>query len=144
MMQFERFEDLARAYGGQIARWPEREREAALALTAAEPARTTAVLARERTLDRILDAAPALSPGAALVGRVLRAAENAGTGASRRLRRWLTGAGVGAALAVSAAAGVAAGALLVPPQWTAAIGSDPADEASALIADGSDQAGDGA
>ena len=29
MMALERFEDLAQTYGGEIARWPEGEREAA-------------------------------------------------------------------------------------------------------------------
>src|SRR5438132_90969 len=132
MMRFERFEALARAYGGDLARWPAAERAAAQVLAAAEPGRSAAVLAVEAALDRMLDAAPASRPDAALVGRVLRAAESTGLGASRRLGRWLTGAGVGVALAASAACGVAVGALLVPPQWTAAIAADPADEASAL------------
>lgn len=98
MMTIERFEDLAGAYGGEIARWPEGEREAARALLAAQPERLGAVLAQAADLDRLLDLAPAQRPNAALLGRLIAAAPQP----ANRARRWI--AGLGAALGLSAAA----------------------------------------
>jgi hypothetical protein len=145
MMDLERFEALAGAYGGDIGRWPAGERAAASALAAPEPARTAAILSAEAGLDARLAAFAVRSPGAALVGAVLRSAETAGADASRRLWRWLTGAGVGVALAASAAGGVAVGAFLIPTEWSAALGlhGDPTEEASALISDSPDLAAEG-
>ncbi|WP_454758934.1 hypothetical protein [Caulobacter segnis] len=98
MMGFERFEDLAEIYGGEIARWPEGQREAARALLAANPERLSPVLAGAAHLDRLLDLAPAQSVDAALLGRLIAAAPKAPDAA----RRWI--AGLGAALGLSAAA----------------------------------------
>ncbi|ADG09525.1 hypothetical protein B7G68_05235 [Caulobacter segnis] len=98
MMSLERFEDLAEIYGGDIARWPEGEREAARALLASEAGRLTPVLAAAAQLDRLLDLAPAQSPDAALMGRLISAAPQPAGGG----RRWI--AGLSAALGLSAAA----------------------------------------
>lgn len=112
MMSFERFEDLAETYGGEIARWPEGEREAARALLAAQPERLNPMLAAAAQLDRLLDIAPAQSPDAALLGRLIAAAPQPVNAA----RRWI--AGVGAALGLSAAAfaGIAVGVAVGRPQ----------------------------
>jgi hypothetical protein len=98
MMSLERFEDLAEIYGGEIARWPEGEREAARALLAAHADRLKPVLADATRLDRLLDLAPAQSADAALLGRLIAAAPQAPNTA----RRWI--AGLAAALGLSAAA----------------------------------------
>ena len=55
MMSLERFEDLAEIYGGDIARWPEGEREAARALLSAEAARLGPVLAAAAQRKRVND-----------------------------------------------------------------------------------------
>ncbi|HEY0646684.1 MAG TPA: hypothetical protein VGD44_02235, partial [Phenylobacterium sp.] len=63
----ERFEALAEAYGGDVARWPDAEREAAAAWMAAEPARVGTILARADDLDAALlaYAPPRAAPGLA-------------------------------------------------------------------------------
>lgn len=105
MMSLERFEDLAEIYGGEIARWPEGEREAARALLASNPARLSPVLADAAQLDRLLDLAPAQRPDAALLGRLIAAApQPAGAG-----RRWIAGLGAALGLSAAAFAGVLAG-----------------------------------
>ena len=98
MMSLERFEDLAETYGGDIARWPEGEREAARALLSAEAERLAPVLAAAAELDRLLDLAPARSPDAALLGRLISAAPRPAAAGPR----WI--AGLSAALGLSAAA----------------------------------------
>ena len=55
-MTRERFEDLAEIYGGDIARWPAAERDAAALLMAAEPEFAKAALAAPADLDAVLDA----------------------------------------------------------------------------------------
>ncbi|MFD1191920.1 hypothetical protein ACFQ27_15115, partial [Phenylobacterium conjunctum] len=52
----ERFEELAEAYGGETARWPQAEREAAAALMAGRPDFAQAALAWADALDEVLDA----------------------------------------------------------------------------------------
>lgn len=105
MMSLERFEDLAEIYGGEIARWPEGEREAARALLAAHPERLSPVLAGAAHLDRLLDLAPAQSVDAALLGRLIAAAPQA-PGAARR---WIAGLGAALGLSAAACAGVLVG-----------------------------------
>lgn len=105
MMSFERFEDLAEIYGGEIARWPEAEREAARALLVAHADRLSPVLAAAAQLDRLLDLAPAQSADAALLGRLIAAApQPAASG-----RRWIAGLGAALGLSAAACAGVAIG-----------------------------------
>lgn len=98
MMSLERFEDLAEIYGGDIARWPEGEREAARAVLATKAERLAPVLAAAAQLDRLLDLAPAQSPDAALIGRLISAAPRPAAAGPR----WI--AGLSAALGLSAAA----------------------------------------
>ena len=107
----ERFEELADAYGGVVARWPASVRDAAMRV-AAQPA-GTAVLARASALDAALDAwvVPAV-PGT-LRDRVLAGVPAPARAIGRPARLWWSGAGIAAALA-GAVAGTAAVAL-VPP-----------------------------
>lgn len=117
MMSFERFEDLAETYGGEIARWPEGEREAARALLAQNAARLSPVLADSAHLDRLLDLAPAQRPDAALLGRLIAAAPQ---GASAG-RRWIAGLGAALGLSAAAFAGIAVGVAMGQPQAVAPV-----------------------
>lgn len=111
MMTLERFEDLAETYGGEIARWPEGEREAARALLAAESSRLAPVLVAAAQLDRLLDLAPAQSPDAALLGRLIAAAPPPVAPA----RRWIAGLGAALGLSAAALAGIAVGVTVGRP-----------------------------
>ena len=113
-MTLERFADLAEIYGGDVARWPEAERETARALLAVEPVGLEAVLADAARLDRLLDLAPAQFADAALLGRLIAAAPQPASAA----RRWLAGAGAALGLGVAALAGVAVGVTIGQPSPT--------------------------
>jgi len=107
MMDAQRFEALADAHGGLIARWPAETQDAAYAWLAEAPAAAQAVLTQAMALDEALDVLRPPQPSMALRDRILAAAPQVKAGWS--LRRWLTGAGVGAALAAASAAGVMVG-----------------------------------
>ena len=72
-MTYERFETLADAYGGDLRRWPEAEREAARLLKETDP-RAAALLADADRLDALLDAAPRAVASHALREQVLASA----------------------------------------------------------------------
>jgi hypothetical protein len=116
-MAMGRFEDLAETYGGEIARWPEGEREAARALLAANAARLSPVLSAAARLDRLLDLAPAQSADAALLGRLIASAPQAPNTA----RRWIAGLGAALGLSAAAFAGIAVGVAVGRPQAVAPI-----------------------
>ena len=121
-MTYERFETLADAYGGDLRRWPEGEREAARALLEGDP--RAAVLLREADgLDALLDAAPRVVASHALRERVIAAAAGAGLGRRRRagigVMAWLSGAGWAAAACAGAVFGV-----VLTGQMTADIRAD--------------------
>lgn len=70
-MRKERFRQLLAAYGADPGRWPAGERDAALALLAAEP-ELRALVGRERWLNDLLDAHdPGALPGLAAAGTAL-------------------------------------------------------------------------
>jgi hypothetical protein len=129
-MTRERFQILAQAYGGEIARWPADAREAAAELVAADPEWTAAVLAEAARLDGMLRQAPAPAPSSALVGRVIAAAQDV----RRRIAWWLP-VGLGAGLAAASAAGLIVGVQLshtvIENQAVATAIAD--DDASVLI-----------
>jgi hypothetical protein len=107
----ERFETLAEAWGGDVARWPVGEREAAAVLMAARSEWAQAVLARAGDLDAAL---AAYAPPQASA----RLAETIAAGAPaprRRWRAWLLPAGMGAGLAAACAAGMVLGVQLGAP-----------------------------
>lgn len=122
----ERFEGLADAWGGDMARWPEAEREAAALLMAARPAWAADVLARARDLDALLDAFAAPGGSAGLAARIVAGAPRP---RARRWGGWLVPAGMGMGLAAACAAGVVAGV-----QFTAASSAPAASDADALVA----------
>jgi hypothetical protein len=111
----ERFETLAEAFGGDVARWPQAEREVAAELMAAQPTWAQTVLAGARALDSALSAyaPPTAAPG--LAERI--------AGSAPRPRAvglwggWLLPAGMAAGLAAACAAGVILGARVggLPP-----------------------------
>ena len=107
-MNLERFERLAEAYGGDLARWPADTREAAALFMAGEPEHAAAVLAAHAELDFALDAWRPPRASARLEEAILAAAPDA-----RRRRAgladWLWRAGAGAGLAAACAAGLVLG-----------------------------------
>lgn len=113
----ERFEDLAETYGGEIARWPEGEREAARALLAKDAPRLSPKLTAAAQLDRLLDMAPAQSPDAALLGRLIAAAP----APPNTARRWIAGLGAALGLSAAAFAGITVGVAVGRPQVAAPI-----------------------
>lgn len=108
-MTRERFQELAEAYGADIARWPSDVRDAAALFAAAEPAIARRALAGEAGLDELLDALPRPRATAALYDRIVADAPAA---RRRRWFSWLGPAGLGAALAGAAAAGLLVGVQL--------------------------------
>jgi len=121
----ERFETLAEAYGGDVARWPHAEREAAADWMAAHPVRARDVLARAGDLDATLDAYASPRGAVGLADRIAAGAPKA----RARWIGWLLPAGMGAGLAAACAAGVMAGA-----QLQASPPSPAASDADALVA----------
>ena len=109
----ERFEALAEAYGGDVARWPEAEREAAAALMAARPEWVRDILGRADQLDGAL---AAFSPPRAASGLMDRIIATAPAPRARRWGGWLAPIGMGAGLAAACAAGVLLGARLSTPK----------------------------
>lgn len=107
MMDAQRFEAMADAHGGLIARWPADAQDAAYAWLAQAPEAAQAVLTNALALDEALDELRPPQPSAALRDRILAAAPRARQGSS--LRRWLAGLGVGAALAAASVAGILVG-----------------------------------
>ena len=103
----ERFEALAQAHGGDVARWPPAERDAAATLMAAEPAFTQRLLADAGRMDEALDAFRFTPASAGLAEAIV-------AHAPQRRRRpawlsWLTPVGLGAGLAAACAAGLIVG-----------------------------------
>jgi len=108
-MTYERFEYLTDAYGGDLRRWPEAEREAARVLRDAEP-RAALLLRAADGLDALLDAAPRPAPSHALREQVIASAAGAGLRARRRGAigplAWFSGAGWAAAACAGVMFGV--------------------------------------
>jgi len=104
-----RFVELADAYGGVIARWPEAVRAQAMELAQRPDMR--AVLAEAERLDARLDLWTVAAPAPALAARIAAARR---APLSRRARAWWSGIGIATALA-GAAAGSVAAAVVAPP-----------------------------
>ena len=106
----ERFEALAEAYGGDMARWPNADWDAAAMFAAREPELATRLLAEAARLDEALDGWAPLQASHRLREAVIAAAPVAR--ARRGLADWLWRAGAGAGLAAACAAGLAVGVML--------------------------------
>ena len=109
-MDIQRFEQLSAAYGADLRRWPEAEREAAASLVAGEPEASAAVLREADGLDGLLDTSRPPVPSAFLREAVIRSARrsHARSLADAWSRLWLPGAA-----AAACAAGMLCGAILV-------------------------------
>lgn len=119
----ERFDALAEAYGGDVARWPEGEREGAAMFMATDPARAQAVLAAAQALDQRLDAWAALRVTPDFADAVLAGAPKPRAGSW--WRGWLAPAGMGAGLAAACVAGLLVGTRMA----VAPVAADPDIEA---------------
>ncbi len=106
-----RFRELAEAYGGVVARWPDRYRGAAEAMASDPAARR--ILADASLLDEALDAWQVAAPSALLRQRVIDGAPAPTGRIVTRARLWWSGIGIAAALA-GATAGTAAVAIASP------------------------------
>lgn len=111
-----RFQELADAYGGVVARWPDRHRDAGMRL-AATPAGAV-ILAEAVALDERLDLWRVEAPAPNLAARIIangaiRTGGSMTAGGLARRRWWWSGAGFAAMLA-GAVAGTAAVAMSVP------------------------------
>ena len=106
-MTQERFTALAEAYGGNIARWPAVEREAAELFLAQAGKLASDALAVASDLDAVLNLNPSAAPEYDLIQRILADAPR-----PRRVawRQWLLPTGMGAGLAAACLAGVITGA----------------------------------
>lgn len=111
LMTLARFRNLADAYGGVVARWPDQEREAATPLALSQGGQK--VLAAASALDQELDTWCVPAPSAALRDRVLSSAPRPRQSVVKRARLWWSGVGVVAAL-TGAAAGAVAVAVIAP------------------------------
>lgn len=120
-MDRQRFEDLADAFGGDVARWPVNEQSAALTVISAQPVWAEGVLAKASHLDQALDE---WRPGE--VGHALREAVIAQAPAALRRARymtWVLGVTAGLGLAGASVAGLAVGVYLAVHSSQAQIGS---------------------
>ena len=108
-----RVRELAEAFGGDPARWPESDRAAAEAWIAAHPTRAWRLLEEAGALDRLLLAWEAPRPTEDARARVQAAAPDQ---VRRALRRsWVLTLTGGAALAAACLAGILAAPRLVDP-----------------------------
>ena len=130
-MNTERFQTLAEAFGGDVARWPAVDRDAAAALMAADPAWAATVLAQASALDELLGECATPQPSATLAHRIVAGAPRSRAG--RRWIGWLLPAGMGAGLAAACAAGMVMGSQLSTPAVTT-----PDSAAEAMVAAFSD------
>lgn len=126
-MDIERYRSLAEAYGADMRRWPEDQRDAALALHVREPDAAGKILAEAAILDGALDAwrPPAVSFD--LRERVMAAAPRPRAARGGRFGLWLSGAGLAAACAAGIVVGMAGSA--------AAVSDARADELLAAASD---------
>lgn len=121
-----RFQELADAYGGVIARWPEEHRDAAMALTVQPAARH--VLADAFALDAELDTWRVSPAALSLRARVIADAPARTRKIAGRAKLWWSGVGIAAALA-GATAGTAAVAFVAPPDTASDSGTSFGDVA---------------
>ena len=104
-----RFQALADAYGGVIARWPDDEKDDALRVSRTPEGR--AILADALNLDEALDGWRVPVPSSVLAARVLAGAPR--TSIARSVKLWWTAIGMTVALS-GATAGIAATTILTP------------------------------
>ncbi len=133
-MDIERYRSLAEAYGADMSRWPQDQREPALALHAREPEAAGRILAEAAFLDHTLDLwrPPAVSH--ALREQVLAGAPRPRAMWSGRFGLWLSGAGLAAACAAGIVVGMAGSSAAVSDARADELlaAASPEDAATAL------------
>lgn len=105
-MNTERYTSLAEAYGADIRRWPDADRDAARDWQAREPEAARRALAEALVLDEALDAWRPPAASADLRERILALAPKPRAVLSG-VRLWLSGAGLAAACAAGVVVGMA-------------------------------------
>ena len=109
-MNKDRFFSIVDAYGAEPRRWPDADREGALAFAEVE-AEAGAHLRRAAEIDRVLDENRPLAPSPAMRRRILNAAPTAARDAGR-INWWAPSAG----LVAAGVAGLMFGATLLAPR----------------------------
>jgi len=117
----ERFQELAEAYGGDVARWPPALRDEAAVLAAARPGFAQGVLTRASRLDALLDDVKLRPASVAQFEHIVASAPALRQRTHWRL--WALPAGLSAALAGVAAVGVLLGAQVGAQSSVATVGS---------------------
>jgi hypothetical protein len=110
-LTLDRFRELADAYGGVIARWPEAGRDAAMQMASLPAAR--GILLQASVLDAVLDEWRVSAPTAEQRSRAALGAPVPSKSLVVRARLWWCGIGIAAA-ACGAVAGAAAVAVVAP------------------------------
>jgi hypothetical protein len=109
----ERFAELVEIYGAELRRWPEEQRDAAMAYVETHPQDAEKALQAARMLDGALDRYVVPGPGAGLATAIIEAAPPL-RAAARRLKIWRQGASFAALGLAGALAGALAIAVLLP------------------------------
>lgn len=104
-MSLDQFRDLADAYGGVVARWPERHREAAMRLVLDPQA--SAIVKQAHALDELLDTWQLPAASLTFRDRLVADASARARSLAVRAKLWWSGLGVAAALAGAAASSAA-------------------------------------
>jgi hypothetical protein len=125
MMELSSFRELVETFGADRRRWPVDRRAAAEALLEADPA-AQALWADEARFEETLDAWGVPEASDALREAIFNAAPRARGSLIVSLPRGWFGAGIGALMAASCAAGVMAGFLLIAPP-------EPAETGEAVV-----------
>ncbi|HEY1610385.1 MAG TPA: hypothetical protein VGG24_14050 [Paraburkholderia sp.] len=131
----ERFHTLVDAWGADSRRWPDAEREDALAWARAHRAEADAAFAAARDLDAWLACDPLAPPSHALVERIVAGAPARIDAGARRRRFWWSGVGVAGVGLAGALAGAVAMSFVVlgsPPPSANGSGHGFAAENSAF------------
>ncbi|WP_304164083.1 hypothetical protein [Phenylobacterium aquaticum] len=122
----ERFETLAEAHGGAVARWPVAEREAAAAFMTAQPELARQMLGRAEALDALLDSWRPAVVSHALMESVIAQAPRAPV---RAAVAWIWRGALGTGLAAACAAGLMMGVALSGATTTTAEATEPVSAA---------------
>jgi hypothetical protein len=122
----ERFAKLVEIYGAEPQRWPQAQRQAAIAFTEDHPEETATIVETARRLDGALDRYVVPGPSAKLIRMIIESAPSI-QAAARRVRLWRQGASFAAVGLAGALTGALAIAALVPM-------SSPRDENSSAYA----------
>jgi hypothetical protein len=109
----ERFAELVEIYGAESRRWPQGQRQAAIAFTQDHPEDAATILETGGRVDEALDRYVVSGPSATLIRMIMQSAPSV-RAAARRTRLWRQGASFGAVGLAGALIGALVIAVLVP------------------------------